>query len=90
MNLMSPSYCLGIAIIRFSKDFKTLVDEDIVHQKISNAIGKNTNSYGQTSPKVELTPKNYAGSTHYGIKNKKQVIAFKPRFVIFFVMVSVE
>ncbi len=32
MNLMSPTYCLGIAIIRFSKDFKTLVDEDIVHQ----------------------------------------------------------
>ena len=72
---------------RFFKNFKPLVDEDIMYYKISKTIQEDTQGNWKTKPKVGFSPKNHKTRTHQGIEDKKQIISFKPRFVILDVMI---
>ena len=90
VHFMCPSHGFGIAIIGISEPFKSLVDKDVVNQKISETVDKNPNAYGESRPKIVLPPKNYAGGTDDGVENEEQIIAFKPWFVIFLVVIFVK
>jgi len=90
MDFVSSPNTASVPVIRVTKHLKSLVDENIVHEKISHSIGKNTQSYGETSPKVVLIPADEAQYTDNGIKNEKGIITLPPTAVVFVMMVLMQ
>jgi hypothetical protein len=90
MHFVRPSNPSSVPIISISKQFESLVNKNIMYQKIGQAVQENTQCDWESRPKVIFTPKNHESCAYKGIKNKKEVVAFKPRFVIFLVMVFVQ
>lgn len=90
MDFMCTSNSARVKIVCISKHLKTLVNKDIMHKKVSHAIGENSKSDGKPGPKAKITPANKATDADQSIKNEKIIIAFPPTAVIFVVMVFVQ
>jgi hypothetical protein len=86
---MCPSHRFSIARIGVSEPLKTLMNKYIVHQKISQSITKDPNTNRQSIDKNAVLPQEKTTNTHECIKNKKNIISFKPRIVVFVVVVFV-
>jgi hypothetical protein len=78
MNFMRPSQGFSIHRSRSSKQSKSLVNKDVMHQKISQTICKNPQTYSQSKLKNFQIPQQHKSHTNNGIKDKKHIISFKP------------
>lgn len=90
MDFMGSSYRFCIPVVGIPKYFKSLVNKNIVHQKIGHSVNKNSNANGQSRPKIVFSPKDYKTTANDSIKNKEKIIAFKPRLVVFFVVILMQ
>ena len=90
VHFVRPSYCFCIFTFGVSKNFEPLVNKNIVNQKVSQTISKNSNAQSQTNTQYFIFPKHKKTNTNYCINYKKSIIAFKPRIMVFFMMVFVK
>src|SRR5690606_36613560 len=90
MHFMSASNTFCIPIISVSKEFKPLLDKNVVNCTISNSVSQNTKCNWQTVPNIFITPQIKTNHANNNIKNKKGIVAFQPTFMIFFVMVFMQ
>ena len=90
VHFMRSSHGFRITIISISEQFKSLVDKDVVNGKISQTISENAQANCQTNFEYIILPKQKETNTYYGVKNEKGIIAFKPRIMVFFVVISVK
>src|SRR5690606_8732822 len=90
VRFMCSSYSARVPIVCIPKHFKALVNKNIVHKKIGNAIRKNSKPNGKYRPKAKITPSYKTTDAHQGIKNKKVIVPFPPTSVVFVVMVFVQ
>jgi len=65
-----------------------LVDEDVVHQKVSDTVGQDAKANRVTIPD-DIAAYIKKRHTYNGIENKKGIIALKPGIVFLMVMVLV-
>ena len=66
------------------------MNKNIMHYKIGSAIRHDSQAYREPCPKAFVTPEIETSHTHNCVENKKGIIAFKPVFVIFVVVVFVK
>jgi hypothetical protein len=90
VDLVRPAHSPGIPVIGFSEHFESLVDKDVMHQEIGNAVGKDTKADGKSLPERSGGPQIEKGHAHHGIENKKGVISFEPGVVILAVVIPVK
>lgn len=89
VHFVCPAYGARISVVDVAEQLKTLVDEDVVHDKIGKAVAKNTDPDGDPNFKHIKPPQQEKPDTDHGIHYKEKVIAFKPRVVVLAVMVLV-
>lgn len=89
VHLMRPAYRHGVTVVGVPEDFETLVDEDVVDKKVGPTVAKNAYPNGQSGFEYVVAPKQKEPDAVRRIHDKEQVIAFKPRIVVFFVVVLV-
>ena len=88
MHLMRTANSSCIKIICVPEHLKSLVDKNIMDNKIGEAVGKNAETYCQANFQNIILPKQEKYNADNGIENKKGVIPFKPRVVIFSMMIG--
>ncbi len=80
----------SIPIVGVPEHFETLVDKNIVHNKIGEPIGENPEPDGQSGPKSKIAPANKTTDAHQGIEQKEIVIALPPATVILMMVIFVQ
>ena len=90
VNFMCPSHAPGIPIVDISEYFETLVDKDIVHHKVCDAVGQNTKTQGPTIPKPGIIAQREQYHAHNSVKDEKGIIALEPGVMVLFVVIFVE
>jgi hypothetical protein len=90
VHFMGTAHTTGIPIVGISKEFKSLVDKNIVHQKIGDTVGQYAKSQWPSVPKPSVVAQEEQGHAHNGVEQEKGIVPFKPRVVVLFVMVFVE
>ena len=90
VNLMRSTDALGVPVVGVSKHLKTLMDKDVVHQEVGHTIGEDSQAYGQSCPKVVILPGNEAADAYCSIKKEKEIVAFPPATMVFFMMILMK
>jgi len=89
MHFMGFSNGPEVSVIRIPQKVKSLVDKDIMHQKISKSI----EGYAQSGPKhrVEVGESDHqAYDSRYGKYQEKQIVPLEKPFVFGNMMVTME
>ena len=87
MYLMGSSHSSGIPIICVPEYFETLVDKNVVHQKVRGTVSHYSKAYGVAVPKPRVGRDHDKGHANNGIEDEESVITLKPRIVIFSVVI---
>jgi hypothetical protein len=90
VHLVGTAHRTSIAAVGIPEDLKTLVDKDIVNQKVGKPIGENAQSYGKANFKYAVLPQQKKANTYKCIEDKKGVVALKPGIVVLAMMVAVQ
>ena len=61
-----------------------------MHYKVSSTIRHNSQAYRKSGPKAFITPEIKTGHADDRIEDKKGIIALKPAFVVFVMVVFVK
>src|SRR5437667_12605269 len=80
MHLMRPANCFYITVIAFRKPFKALMNDYIMHQKISNAIQCDARSNAYNPPGVLHTAKHNAEPARNSENEKECIVLFNKMF----------
>jgi hypothetical protein len=86
---MRPSNTSGVGVVYVSEPFKALVNKDVVHHKIGDSVGENAESDRKANPEG-LVGRHQKTHAQYGEKQEESVVALKPRFVVFLVVIFVQ
>jgi hypothetical protein len=89
VNFMGSSYPSGIPVICISENFESLMNKNIVDHKIRSTIGHYSEPYWIPDPEISVIPKHNKTHTDHCVKNKKDIVPFKPGIVVLFVMILV-
>lgn len=90
MDFMRSSHSTGVPVVCISEKFEALVYKNVVHHKIGDSITQNTKTDRKTLPKPRVVRNHYKRHAYNGVKNKEGIVAFKPRVVIFSMMVFMK
>jgi hypothetical protein len=90
VHLVGTAHSTAITAVGIPEDLKTLVDKDIVNQKIGKPIGENTQSNGKANLENIILPQQEKPDAYKGIEDKKGIVALKPGVVVLAVVVAVQ
>ena len=77
MHFMCPANGTNIAVIAAGKPFESLVNDDIMHQKIPGTIGHDAKTYRLHPPYIIKCAEIDQQYTWYGEDDKEGIILFK-------------